>query len=293
MSHHGPLHGVQVVSLAINLPGPLAVARLRVLGATVTKIEPPTGDPLQAVVPAWYAELTEGQQVMTLDLKDPGDRTAAARELANADLLLTAQRPSALVKLGLNELTAANPRLSHVEIVGHDGTAAEQPGHDLTYQAVHGTLQPPTMPTVPVADLLGAERAVSAALLALRVAADSGVGRHERVVLEHAAADAAAAVRHGLTGTGAPLGGAHPGYRIYSSADGYVALAALEPHFWARICDSLGVDGTHDELEQAFLSRPTHEWEELAERLDIPLIGIRDATPRNSLHRISTPGALQ
>jgi crotonobetainyl-CoA:carnitine CoA-transferase CaiB-like acyl-CoA transferase len=284
---------VHVVSLAINLPGPLAVARLRALGATVTKIEPPTGDPLQAVVPAWYAELAEGQQVMTLDLKDPGDRAVAARELSTADLLLTAQRPSALVKLGIDELTAANPRLSHVEIVGHDGDAAELPGHDLTYQAVHGTLQPPTVPTVPVADLLGAERAVTAALLALRSAAQSGAGQHERVVLEQAAADAGAAVRHGLTGAGAPLGGAHPGYRIYASADGYVALAALEPHFWARTRDGLGVDGTHEELEKAFLSKPTREWEDLAERLDIPLIGIRNPSQRNSVQRNSVEGALQ
>ncbi|EQM29853.1 CoA transferase, partial [Rhodococcus erythropolis] len=167
MSQSSSLQGVQVVSLAINLPGPLAAARLRALGATVTKIEPPAGDPLRAVAPTWYDELTVGQRVVTLDLKDPADRAVAARELSRADLMLTAMRPSALVKLGLDELTAANPHLSHIEIVGHDGIAAEQPGHDLTYQALHGTLQPPTMPTVPVADLLGAERAVSAALLAL------------------------------------------------------------------------------------------------------------------------------
>ena len=269
MSQSSSLQGVQVVSLAINLPGPLAAARLRALGATVTKIEPPAGDPLRAVAPTWYDELTVGQRVVTLDLKDPADRAVAVR-------------PSALVKLGLDELTAANPHLSHIEIVGHDGIAAEQPGHDLTYQALHGTLQPPTMPTVPVADLLGAERAVSAALLALRVAAESGVGHRERVVLEQAAADAGAAVRHGLMGAGAPLGGAHPGYRIYSSSDGHVALAALEPHFWERARAGLGVEGTQEELEQTFLSKPTREWEEVAKRLDIPLIGIRDSAPRNS-----------
>ena len=282
MSQSSSLQCVQVVSLAINLPGPLAAARLRALGATVTKIEPPAGDPLRAVAPTWYDELTVGQRVVTLDLKDPADRAVAARELSRADLMLTAMRPSALVKLGLDELTAANPHLSHIEIVGHDGIAAEQPGHDLTYQALHGTLQPPTMPTVPVADLLGAERAVSAALLALRVAAESGVGHRERVVLEQAAADAGAAVRHGLMGAGAPLGGAHPGYRIYSSSDGHVALAALEPHFWERARAGLGVEGTQEELEQTFLSKPTREWEEVAKRLDIPLIGIRDSAPRNS-----------
>lgn len=127
MSQSSSLQGVQVVSLAINLPGPLAAARLRALGATVTKIEPPAGDPLRAVAPTWYDELTVGQRVVTLDLKDPADRAVAARELSRADLMLTAMRPSALVKLGLDELTAANPHLSHIEIVGHDGIAANSP----------------------------------------------------------------------------------------------------------------------------------------------------------------------
>lgn len=275
MSRSRPLQGVDVVSLAINLPGPLAAARLRALGAAVTKIEPPTGDPLSAVAPSWYDELVEGQRVLTLDLKDTNERTVAEHLLSNADLLLTAMRHSALVKLGLDDLVTAYPRVSHVEIVGHDGLAAERAGHDLTYQAVHGTLVPPVMPTVPLADLLGAERAVSAALLALRIAAESGAGHHERVVLERAAADAGAAVRHGLMGEGAPLGGAHPGYRIYPSADGHVALAALEPHFWSRTREGLGVEGTHDELERTFRSRSSREWERLADRLDIPLIGIR------------------
>uniref|UniRef100_UPI0019D136F2 TetR/AcrR family transcriptional regulator n=1 Tax=Rhodococcus sp. KRD162 TaxID=2729725 RepID=UPI0019D136F2 len=42
----------------------------------------------------------------------------------------------------------------------------------------------------------------------------------------------------------------HPGYRIYSSSDGHVALAALEPHFWERARAGLGVEGTQEELEQ-------------------------------------------
>lgn len=36
-----PLTGVNVVSLAINLPGPAACSRLTELGAAVIKVEPP------------------------------------------------------------------------------------------------------------------------------------------------------------------------------------------------------------------------------------------------------------
>ena len=64
-----PLDGIGVLTLAINLPGPVAVARLRRLGAAVVKIEPPGGDPLAHVLPRWYELLHEGQTVLPLDLK--------------------------------------------------------------------------------------------------------------------------------------------------------------------------------------------------------------------------------
>ena len=270
------LNGVRVVSLAVNLPGPLAAARLSTLGASVTKIEPPGGDPLAAAAPGWYAELVGDQRVAVLDLKESGDLAKLDALLADADLLITAMRPAALRRLGLGDAPGRFRGLSHVEIVGHDGELEEVPGHDLTYQAGHGTLQPPLMPTIPAADLLGAERAVSAALLALIDTSKSGVGQRHRVALEDAAADAGAAVRHGLAGVGAPLGGATPTYGIYATADGYIALGALEPHFRDRVLEALRVDGTREELERVFATGSTEQWEELAERVDIPLIGIRN-----------------
>lgn len=166
----GSLNGVRVVSLALNIPGPLAAARLASLGASVTKVEPPTGDPLAAIAPDWYAELVADQQILALDLKNEADREKLDVELTGADVLLTAMRPSALCRLGLGDAPGRYPGLSHVEIVGYDGDLEERPGHDLTYQASHGTLQPPAMPRVPVADLLGSERAVSTALSALYAA---------------------------------------------------------------------------------------------------------------------------
>ena len=42
--------------------------------------------------------------------------------------------------------------------------------------------------------------------------------------------------------TGA-VGGAHAGYRIYPCKDGRVAVAALEPHFAAALCEVAGVEG--------------------------------------------------
>jgi crotonobetainyl-CoA:carnitine CoA-transferase CaiB-like acyl-CoA transferase len=194
-----PLAAVTVVSLATNLPGPVAAARLVSLGASVVKVEPPAGDPLGMVVPSWYDELIAGQEVITLDLKDPGGRSTLETELASADVLLTSMRPSASARLGLVDAVARHG-LVLVEIVGYEGERAEEAGHDLTYQAARGMVLPPAMPLVPVVDLLGAEHAVSAVLAGLRRRDLGEAAPHLRVVLDEVAGQASATVRHGLTG---------------------------------------------------------------------------------------------
>ncbi|GAA4658726.1 CoA transferase [Arthrobacter cryoconiti] len=269
-----PLSGIVIVTVAINLPGPLAASRLTELGARVIKVEPPTGDPLKSVAPAWYAELTAGQEVIELDLKSPSDRSRFEDLLVDADMLLTSMRPSALARLNLEEILKRR-RIALVEIVGHDGPRAEQPGHDLTYQATQGTLQPPTLPLVPIADVLGAERAVVACLSALRQREQGETDVRERVVLEEAARAASAGVRHGLTSPGAMLGGASPLYGIYPTADGFLAVAALEPHFAARLAAHVGQ--TRQDLTREFALHPTAHWTELGQIHDIPLVAVREA----------------
>ncbi|HET8616861.1 MAG TPA: CoA transferase [Actinomycetales bacterium] len=266
------LRGVQVVCLATNLPGPVAAARLVALGASVVKVEPPTGDPLGLAVPDWYRELVAGQEVLTLDLKDAAGRATLETRLETADVLLTAMRPSAASRLGLGE-SVAHHGLVLVEIVGYDGDRAEEAGHDLTYQAAQGTIVPPVMPLVPVVDLLGAERAVTAVLVGLRRRDAGESAPHVRVVLDDAATGASAALRHGLTGPGGALGGALPGYGIYATADGHVAVAALEPHFAQRLAGAVG--STREELTARFASEPSAHWEALARSLDIPIVALR------------------
>src|SRR3954469_16646131 len=94
-----PLHGIRVVSLALNLPGPAALMRCRRMGATCVKLEPPAGDPMRHYNPAAYAELHEGIAVRSADLKAAEGQSVLHKELARADILLTSFRPSALKKL--------------------------------------------------------------------------------------------------------------------------------------------------------------------------------------------------
>ncbi|WP_293851666.1 CoA transferase [uncultured Brevibacterium sp.] len=267
-----PLSGVTVITLAVNLPGPLAAARLASLGARVVKVEPPIGDPLSLYVTDYYKELSDGQEVVTIDLKSPEGVQQFDQLAKEADILLTAMRPKAARALGIPD-TVDKYGLVHVEIVGFAGDRADVPGHDLTYQAAHKTLVPGTMPTVPVADVLGGEHAALQALAGLREkehrGADLTGGIVKRVVLDEAAQWAAGPARHGLTGPGTRLGGASPEYRTYATSDGYIAVACLEPHFAKALAEQLGSE--HEELEKAFASQPTAHWMEFANTYDLPI----------------------
>jgi hypothetical protein len=59
-----PLANIQILSLAINLPGAVAAAHLRRLGAMVVKVEPPEGGPLDGARAQWYRALHQGQEVL-------------------------------------------------------------------------------------------------------------------------------------------------------------------------------------------------------------------------------------
>jgi alpha-methylacyl-CoA racemase len=278
-----PLAGLRVLSLAGNVPGPVAAARLHSLGAAVTVVEPPAADALRLAAPAWHRTLTAGLDLERLDLKQPADRTALDDRLRAADLLLVSMRPAALGRLGLDwpSLHADFPRLCMVSIVGHAGERAASGGHDLTYQAAAGLLDPPALPRTLLADLAGAERVVSAAL-ALLLGRERGRGAAcAEVSLGDAAADLAAPLAHGLTAPGGPLGGGSPLYGLYPARDGWVAVAALEPHFATRLATALGLATlTRDSLGAALAARTAAEWEAWAAERDVPVVAVKEAGRR-------------
>lgn len=275
-----PLAGVRVLSLALNLPGPAALMRCRAMGAACLKFEPPAGDPMRHYNPTAYAALHAGIDVRTVDLKQPDGQAALHDELARTDVLLTSFRPSALAKLGLDRasLQQRHPRLSLVAIVGAAGARAEEPGHDLTYLAdaglVAGTALPPTL----YADMGGALLASEAVLQAVIQARATGLGVHHEVALHDAAQWLALPRTWGLTTPTGAVGGAHAGYRVYPCADGRVAVAALEPHFAARLCEAAGLPpadmadaATHAAIAAWLAGQTRAALDALAQARDIPL----------------------
>lgn len=285
------LHGTRILSLALNLPGPAALMRCRRMGATCTKVEPPAGDPMGHYNPAAYGELHEGVKVLTADLKTAEGQQRVHAELAQAHVLLTSFRPSALEKLGLGwkALHARYPQLSQVAIVGAPGARAEEPGHDLTYLAENGLVPGLELPATLYADmggsLMAAEAVLQAALLQAQRYDGSGdlqPGRYFEVALSDAAGYLALPRRWGLTAPEGSVGGAHAGYKVYPCRDGRVAVAALEPHFAAALCEAAGLPGadarggmlaaaTHEGLAAWFAGCTRAQLEQLAAERDLPL----------------------
>lgn len=275
-----PLEGMRALSLAINLPGPAAAARLRDYGIHVTKLEPPSGDPMNQMGCGYYEELTAGMEIITADLKSPEGQALLQEYLSKADLLLTAQRPSALARLGITweSLSARYPRLCWVAIVGYPPPMENEAGHDLNYQAKYGTLDPPNMPRVLVADMAGAARATQDALALLLRRERSGKSGHVYAALSEAAEEFAATVRYDITTPGGVLGGGLPNYKIYETADGYIACGALEMHFARRLMEALEIDEpTETAFQRKFIERSSAAWEAWGLERDIPLKGIERA----------------
>lgn len=270
------LQGIKIVNLAVNLPGPAAAQRLSRMGATVIKVEPPAGDPMELYNDQWYRDMAVGHKIVRLNLKQPLGRAELFRMLGKADLLLAATRPSAMQRLGLDyeQLRQQFPELCMVSIIGYPAPHDNEAGHDLTYQAKNGLVDPPHMPRSLISDMAGAERAVSAALALLLQRQLTGSADETVVPLSEAAEMMAEPLRYGSTAPGAILGGGLPEYNIYQTADGWIAVAALEPHFKNRLEESLNISSM-EEYRTAFAKKTAGYWKEWGQRLDLPIDIVR------------------
>ncbi len=286
------LKGIRILSLALNMPGPAALMRCKQMGAKCVKLEPPapegapagsSGDPMAWYSPGAYAAMHKGVRITTADLKTEQGQNALHRELAKTDVLITSFRPSALVKLGLTwkALHKQYPALSQVAIVGAPGERAEEPGHDLTYLAENGLVTSLDLPATLYADMGGSLMASEAVLQAVIHRTSNAKGAYLEVALSQAATYLALPRTWGLTTPGAAVGGGHAAYQVYKCKDGRVAIAALEPHFAARLCAAAGFEASgtkplfapsaHQAIAGWLLGKTRRELNKLAGEKDIPL----------------------
>jgi crotonobetainyl-CoA:carnitine CoA-transferase CaiB-like acyl-CoA transferase len=293
-----PLAGVRVVDFSMFVPGPFASAILADLGAEVTKVEAPRGDPGRSYVPVQFETENRNKRSIALDLKNPHARPIVEKLAAGTDIVLEGFRPGVAQRLAIDydSLLKVNAKIIYCSISGYGQTGPwrERPGHDVNYVAAAGGLafpgqwlQAPARSSYPVADMGGGAFAAIAVLSALHNRNLTGQGAYLDLSLFEAGFFWAA-MRHSLDPQVDPRAHIFPVNDIFECADGKrLTLGILEEHFWqsfvalvpelkqdAYTTDALrrkNGDALSALLKKIFLTRSSAEWVRLLEANDIPV----------------------
>jgi alpha-methylacyl-CoA racemase len=287
----GPLRGIRIVMMGGLGPAPFCGMLLGGLGAEVIRVDPVAG--VDGSLPIDYT-VRRSQRSLAADVKDPRGRDLVHRLAADADAFVDVYRPGVAERLGIgpDTLLELNPRLVYARMTGYgqDGPLAGHAGHDINYIALTGALhgigkaESPVPPLNLVGDYGGGGMLLAVGLLsAILEARESGQGQ----VLDVAMVDGVAtllAPYFGMVPAGTwrdrrwdnLLDGAAHFYGVYATADGrHVAVGAMEPKFYAELCDQLGVSVPHDDdqpaawaahramLSHRFAEKTRDEWEQL------------------------------
>lgn len=301
----GPLAGLRIVEIAGLGAGPFCAMMLADMGADVVRVDRPT-------TPGDGGILGRNRRSIAIDLKADSGRALLFELIRRADGLVEAFRPGVAERLGFGPESchAENPRLVFGRATGwgQEGPWRMMAGHDINYIALSGVLSmigpkggAPVPPLNLVGDFGGGGLLLAFGMVcALLEARTSGVGQ----VVDGAMVDGSALLATMFfemtardrwseeRGTNVLDGGA-PYYDTYETSDGkWVAVGAVEPHFWGSLVELLGIDATElpdkadvtnwpairQRIAAAIARRTRDEWGELAAGTDTCLAPI--LTPR-------------
>ncbi|QIL77950.1 CoA transferase [Hymenobacter sp. HDW8] len=254
-----------ILELASVLAGPQVGQFFAELGATVLKIEAPSGDVTrtwktasetsEADISAYFAASNWGKKSIVLDLTTAHGQEAIRAFAARADIVLTSYKPGDAEKLGADYATisAINPRLIYGHLTGY-GPATNRAGYDAVLQAEAGFMylngppgsEPLKMP-VAMIDLLAAHQLKEGLLTALYQCTHTGRGAYVQVsLLDSALASLANQAATWLVAghDPKPLGSGHPGIvpygTVYRAADGrQLVLAVGSDRQFGLLCEVL------------------------------------------------------
>jgi crotonobetainyl-CoA:carnitine CoA-transferase CaiB-like acyl-CoA transferase len=282
----GPLDGLVVADMSRILAGPYCSMLLGDMGATVIKVESPSGDdtrtwmpPVKDGVSTYYLSIGRNKRSVVLDFRDPGDRALAAELLRRADVAIENFKPGSLGKFGLDYETAAerNPGLVYLSISGF-GTAegAWLPGYDLIVQAVSGLMSltgdadgPAYRAGISVFDVMAGLHGLIGVLAALHQRVETGRGQHVEVNLLSSAMSGLVNQTAAYTAGGVVpqrMGNAHPSlfpYETMPTADRDMIITAGNDRQFGALCEVLGIPEVADDPRFASNADRTRRRDEL------------------------------
>ncbi|MEZ5901652.1 MAG: CoA transferase [Hyphomicrobiaceae bacterium] len=254
----GPLAGVRVIDLTINVLGPVATQILGDMGADVIKVESPGGDDMRRIGPArsegmgaFFLNMNRNKRSIVLDLKQPASRATLLSLVETADVFVHSMRPSAVERLGVSysELSQLNKRLVYASAGGYrnDSSRRDWPAFDDVIQATSGIAamncmggEPRYFPTV-VCDKLCGYILASSVGMALYARERTGLGQEVHVAMMDAMVGFNM-IEHLWGGVldEPDLGVGYsrmltPHRRPYKTSDGYIAVLAVTNEQWRRL----------------------------------------------------------
>ncbi|MFD2793330.1 CaiB/BaiF CoA transferase family protein [Promicromonospora vindobonensis] len=282
-----PLDGLLVADFSRVLAGPYATMLLADLGATVIKVEAPSGDDTRTWVPptrpdgvsTYYASINRNKRSIVLDLRDDADRADAQELAARADVLIENFKPGSLRKFGLDHaaVAARNPGVVYASITGFGaGDGAHLPGYDLIVQAMSGLMSltgdpdgPPFRAGISVFDVMAGLHTAIGVLAALRDRDRTGTGQHVEANLMASALSGLVNQTMAYVGGGVTpsrMGNAHPSlfpYEALPTADDDLIVAAGNNTQFRRLCEVLGIPEVGTDERFADVGDRTERREEL------------------------------
>ena len=306
------LSGISVLDLSSVGPASRCTALLADLGADVIKVGAPKG----RIEPPFFSYgAGRGTRRIGIDIRKPEGRDVFLRLARAADVVVESYRPGVADRLGVGftDVQKVNERAVYCSITGYgqDGPYANWAGHDLNYLAVGGFLATqgrredggPAIPGATVADSAGggmqAAIAILAALLRRTV---TNAGQHLDVSTTEGVLSLTSLYVDELLATGTETGpgsslltGGFACYDLYRARDDrWLAVAAIEPKFFANLCrlleceewtphqmDSARQDEIRDAFRTTFATRDAAEWVKLLAPADTcvsPVLTIAEVT---------------
>jgi len=297
----------RVLDLTRVRAGPSCVRQLADFGADVIKIEATRpedmGGPRDGPD---FQNLHRNKRSITLNLKAPQGRDVFLRLASTADVVVENFRPDVKDRLGIDyeSLRKVNRRivLASVSGFGQDGPYRERPGFDQIAQGLSGIMSVTGRPGggpmrvgCAVADVGAGLLAALGVLTALLEREVSGEGQWVQSSLLQAGIQLLdfQAARYTMSGEVADQqGNDHPTSMptsAYTTADGYMNVAAAGSKMWKRLCDAIGRPDLFDhpdyaqaegraknrkplnaEIDRELARKTSAEWVEILNRAGVP-----------------------
>ncbi|WP_420444220.1 CaiB/BaiF CoA transferase family protein [Candidatus Poriferisodalis sp.] len=266
-----PLAGTRVVEMTMYVQGPVGGLTLASLGADVVKIEQVgQADYMRSFASVFgvtfddrgrewlYGSLNRNKRSLALDISSVAGRPVFERLVREADVFITNLRTAGLARYGADPETLAelNPQLVYCRGGGFGlrGELAEDLCQDTVGMAHAGfmdAISPTEVPTYPpgsLSDILTGTNMASAVMAGLLKRARTGRG----CVVGTSQTQALLWLTSQAVGVAANVGQRmerfdpgnawNPLFTVFETADGWIAIAALQGPHWEGLARAVGIE---------------------------------------------------